>query len=270
MDVWKLIEIINNHNIIIYGTGYAARNFYAALQIRHLDHKVDCFAVTLHDKAEGTINGIPIKPAENVIHKKGTYICIAVHEAIKNEIEIYLLEHQNHNYIWVHPYIMELALGVPVEYHKKINTKKIIQHQNNHNYLFAVRYLAIEHYYKKNDFGFSLYLKALSLQCEKETAQKRLDRFKGLIDSWDKDGYQQEQDIWIDETYRLVDGTHRLSLACYHRMEEIYSTIFPYSDNYNKVMKDSHTLSMEVLMEHKFPAEELEILKKTQTIIRNQ
>lgn len=35
-------------------------------------------------------------------------------------------------------------------------------------------------------------------------------------------------------------------------------------------MKDSHTLSMEVLMEHKFPAEELEILKKTQTIIQNQ
>lgn len=269
-ECFKLIEIINNSNIIIYGTGYVARNFYTALQIRHLDHKVDCFTVTLPDKSKGNINGIPIKSIDNVIQTKGSYICIAVHEAIKDEIENYLIEHNIEKYIWVHPYIMELALGMPREYHRKIKTRNIIQRQGYNNYLFAVRYLAIDHYYKKNDIGYQLYLKALSLQCEQVTAQKRLERFIELIDSWRRDGYQQEQDIWIDETYRLVDGTHRLSLACYHVMEDIYCTVFPYSDNYDRVVKDTHILSMELLVKSGFSTQELTILKKTQAMIRKR
>ncbi len=270
MDVFKLVEIIKNHNIIIYGTGYAARNFYTALRIQHLEHKVDCFAVTVPDKAKGNIDGIPIKSADTVIYTRESYICIAVHEAIKNDIETYLIEHNIENYIWVHPYIMELALGMPIKYHKKMKTRDIVQSQSQDNYLFAVRYLAIGHYYKKNDIGYPLYVKALLLQCEKETAQKRLDRFIGLIDSWKRDGYQQEKDIWIDEAYRLVDGTHRLSLACYHMLEDIYCTVFPYSDNYDQVIKENHTLSMELLIENGFSAQELEALKRTQEMIRKQ
>lgn len=262
MDIGKLVHIIKNNEIGIYGAGYAAQNFYKALQIRNMDKHVKCFIVTDPEKAYGKLEGVLIKTVEDIVREKNIYICIAVHEAIKNEIEDCLLKCGLHNYVWVHPYIMELALGSPLEYHKQIEVRKILQQHCYDNYAFAIRYLAIENYYNKNNMGYDVYLKALNLQCETKTAVNRLQNFIRLIDDWDKNGYRQEQDILIDENNRLVDGTHRLSLACYHEMIHIYCTIFPYSDNYNKVVKESHFLSLDALRQSDFEQNELDALEK--------
>lgn len=268
MDTSKLIEIIENNDIAIYGAGYAAQNFYTALQIRNMQNQVKYFIVTDLEKAHKEVQGVPVKALKDVVHEKNIYICIAVHEAIKNEIEECLLKSNIEKYVWVHPYIMEIALGNPLEHHKQIEVRKIIQQHSYDNYAFAIRYLAIENYYEKNSIGYDVYLKALYLQCEAQTARKRLNNFIRLIDDWDKNGYRQEQAILIDQKKRLIDGTHRLSLACYHKMEYIYCDIFPYSDQYDKVVKKNHFLSMDMLKKSGFQPYELKALDEVQKRIR--
>lgn len=268
MNTAELIKIINENEVAIYGAGYAAKNFYTALKIRNMDKQVRCFIVTEPEKAQGLIEGIPVRSVKDIVEEKNIYICIAVHEAIRDEIEFILGKFSINKYIWVHPFIMELALGDPLEYHKHIEVKKIVQCQPYDNYAFAVRYLAIENYYNKNDKGYDIYLKAMNLQCEVETAKKRLESFVNLIKDWDEHGYQPKQDILIDESSRLIDGTHRLSLAVYHRMELIDCTIFPVSDYYSKMVKENHFLTMDTLKRNQFSSYEVGELEKAQAIIR--
>lgn len=268
MNTSELIEVIANNDIAIYGAGYAAQNFYTALQIRKLENKIRYFIVTDSEKQHGKIQGIPIKTVKDIVNEKDMYICIAVHEAIKDEIEKLLLELDMDKFIWVHPYIMEIALGNPLEYHKPIGIKKIIQQHSYDNYAFAIRYLAVEKYYEKNQIGYDVYLKALCLQCEVKTAQKRLNNFIRLIEDWDKNGYRQEQEILVDEKNQLIDGTHRLSLACYHNVPYIYCKVFPYSEDYSKVVKESHFITMDILKKSGFNLYELDTLEKTQKKIR--
>lgn len=264
MTTSELISIIQKQKIAIYGAGYAAVNFYTALQIRHLDNRVVCFIVTDVPKAQGELFGKPIKAADDVLNTEDIYICIAVHETLKSEIESYLLKHNVNRYAWVHPYIFELALGTLVKKHEKVQTNEILQHLSRDNYALAIRYLAIENYYGKNDVGYQIYLKALCLQCEQTTAQKRLQRFVNVIESWKENGYKEDSVIFIDEGKRLIDGIHRLSLACYHGINEIYCDILPYSDQYGKVVKETHFLSIEALRKNHFSAYEIEAIEKVQ------
>ncbi len=266
MNTSELMEIIADNEIAIYGAGYAAQNFYTALQIRNLQNQVKYFIVTDLEKTHREVHGVPVRALKDVVNEENIYICIAVHEAVKNEIEEYLLQSQIEKYVWVHPNIMEIALGEPLEHHKQTEVRKIIQQNSYDNYAFAIRYLAIENYYEKNTIGYDVYLKALYLQCEAQTAQKRLNNFISLIDDWDKNGYRQDRDILIDEKKRLIDGTHRLSLACYHEMEYMYCDVFPYSDKYDKVVKKNHFLSMDMLKKNGFLPYELEAIQKVQSV----
>ncbi len=268
MNTSELIDIIKSNDIAIYGAGYAAQNFYTALQIRNLERQVKYFIVTDPEKSYKEIQGIPVRAVKDVENEKNIYFCIAVHEAIKNEIEEYLSKSNIEKYVWVHPHIMEIAFGHPLEHHKSIEVRKIIQQHCYDNYAFAIRYLAIENYYKKNIIGYDVYLKALRLQCEAQTARKRLNNFIRLIDDWDKNGYRQDRDILIDENNQLVDGTHRLSLACYHEMKDIYCDIYPCSVHYSKMVKENHFLSMYALKKSGFSLCELEVLEKMQKKIR--
>lgn len=270
MNTAELISIIKDNDIAIYGAGYAAQNFYMALQLRDLDKRVKCFIVTDSGKAQGLINGIPIRAAVDVVKEKNIYICVAVHEAVKNEIEDNLSKLNADQYVWVHPNIMELALGTPLEFHKLVETNRIVQSQQYDNYAFAIRYLAIENYYKKNNAGYDIYLKALNLQCEPSTASKRLNNFIKLIDDWDKSGYRQEPDILIDENNRLIDGTHRVSLACYHETKCIFCTIFPYSENYSKMIKQNHFLTKYELEKNGFTQCEIKEIERVQETIRKK
>ena len=266
MKTTELIDIIKNNKIVIYGAGYVAKNFYKALKVRGLCDRVVCFIVSEIGNGVEELYGIPVKEAKDLINQKDLYICIAVHETIRNEIEEYLSKYDVDKYIWIHPYIMELALGEVIAYHKPVKIKEIMQDQkyDEYKYAVAIRYLAIENFYNKNNIGYQIYLKALNLQCEKETAKKRLNSFIRLITNWDERGYQEEYDILIDERKRLIDGTHRLSLACYHKMEWIYCNIFPYSPNYGQFLKKNHFLSIETLLENHFTVCELEALKEVQ------
>lgn len=261
MKLSELVDFIKKNDIAIYGTGFVAKTFYVTLEIWNLEKKVKYFIVTDEEKARGTLQGIPIRALKDIASDTEVFICIAVHEAIKDEIEIAILKQNRDNYMWVHPYIVKLALGELVEHHKKMAVSQLIRMEPQDNYALAVRHLAIENYYKKNDIGYGIYVKIFSIHYEVETARSRLKKFIDLIGDWDRNGYRQEKDILIDEKQRRIEGTHRLSLACYHKMEYIYCDIYPYSDNYNKIMKGGSYLSMKLLRNCGLNSSELNALE---------
>ncbi len=264
MDSAALVEKLSESRIAIYGTGYAADNFYRALQIRGLERKAICFAQTCTDEEKRTFKGLPVMSLDELSKTEDVLICLAVHEAIRDEIVKSFSERQIDNYVWVHPNIFELALGCPVKRGADIKVRDIIRNQGRNNYYFAVRYLAIGNYFERNNYGFDLYLKVLKLQCEDVTAEKRLTKFRELIANWVKYGYKEESSILLDEKYRLIDGTHRTTLAFYLKQEYIKADVFPASDHYYEVAKESDFLPADLLKKSGFKQEEINLMEAAQ------
>lgn len=94
-------------------------------------------------------------------------------------------------------------------------------------YDIIVRYLAIENYYKKNDFGFDLYRKMQAARVGKKWASESVKIFKTLILSYENNGYDTSSEIEIDKNINLVDGSHRMAMAIYHKSYQISCKIRP-------------------------------------------
>lgn len=268
MNVIDLLKIVGNNDIIIYGAGYMAQSFFGTLQMRNLDDRVLCFAVSDDKKTGGKIHDKPIRAIDGLLEREDTYVCIAVHEVLKDECIEYLVKHNINKYIWVTPYIFELALGSPLECCVKIDINDIISHQSYDDYHIAVRYLAIENYYNKNNIGYDIYYKAQCIISEANSAQKRLFSFIQLIAAWEKFGYKEEHRLILDNQFRMIDGAHRLSVAYYHNMKDIYCDIYPYSDGYNILVRENGLLSWQMLKEIGLQPYELEAIENTQNKIR--
>lgn len=79
-----------------------------------------------------------------------------------------------------------------------------------------IRLLAIENYYGENDFGWILYRKFRSRQLgNSQEVSKVEDSFKNLIRSYESNGYMTDSEIFLDKTYRLINGSHRIAMALY-------------------------------------------------------
>jgi hypothetical protein len=114
-------------------------------------------------------------------------------------------------------------------------------------YDIIVRYLAIENYYGKNEFGFVLYEKMQAARIGKES----LDKFKTLIQSYEA-GYQKDSCILLDSNLCLVDGSHRIALGLYHKMYEISCCIEPQSRDIQ--------YGIDWFIENKFSFEEINLI----------
>lgn len=85
----------------------------------------------------------------------------------------------------------------------------------------VVKYLAVENYYGKNDFGLELYRK-LQLKRVKEDWN---ERYIKLMKSFET-GIDMNSWIQVDLNYSIHDGAHRLALALYHGYEYVPINIF--------------------------------------------
>ena len=92
----------------------------------------------------------------------------------------------------------------------------------------VVRLLAIENYYKKNNFGFDLYRKMQNRRIGKDREEFYDIRFDNLIKSYDKNGYDNKSCIELDRGLSLIDGSHRLALGIYHEKYSISALVRPY------------------------------------------
>ncbi|MBO4823437.1 MAG: N-acetylneuraminate synthase family protein [Clostridia bacterium] len=99
-----------------------------------------------------------------------------------------------------------------------------------------IRYLAIENYYHLNNFGFKYY----NLMQARRVEQKKIiprymlnneDYFRKLIKSFEKHGFKKEFPIVVNKNLELVDGSHRLALALYHKIPTVPIVITDISVN---------------------------------------
>lgn len=268
MNTLKLLEIIANNDIAVYGAGFNAERFYKALQKNNLQHKIKCFIVT-NCKNNMQFYGKPVIKLEN-LKEEDIYICIAIHESARCEIEENLQKHNRTKFIWISSFLNELLFGEPQALHKKISTSYILRGQGADNFAIAVRYLVIDGFYKGMSECNDIYCKMFQYKCgNKETAQNRLNSFIKLIKNWDEVGYQENSETIIDEKGQFIDGMHRFTLACYHKMKFLYCTVFPYTSNYDEYMKHIASFSMKEIQEAGYTQCELDMILSTQQKIMN-
>lgn len=159
------------------------------------------------------------------------------------------------------------SLHRPVAFNHMYRVQEIIMQQNRvdgYNRLDTiVRLLAIENEYGQNDYGWKLYQKMQSkrVQNEQLTTEERVENFKQLIHSWERNGYEIESTIVLDNNLMLVDGSHRLAMSIYHNLEEINCHVIPQTCDVK--------YGVEWFVENDFSSEEIDhILEKADSIIQ--
>lgn len=89
-----------------------------------------------------------------------------------------------------------------------------------------IRILAIENFYKKNNFGFEIYnlMQKTRVKFNPNIPKYRADnqdQFINLIKSFEKKGYDEKFPIQLNKDLELLDGSHRLSLSVFHKLNSI-------------------------------------------------
>lgn len=97
---------------------------------------------------------------------------------------------------------------------------------NFNNAHFMIRYLAIDNYYKKNEFGWTYYNEmqrervANNNMVPKEMADNQKN-FELLIQSFERNGFLFDNPILVNNKIMLLDGAHRLTLALYFNIKQV-------------------------------------------------
>jgi hypothetical protein len=104
------------------------------------------------------------------------------------------------------------------------NTEKLLAYQYRKNmfnrYDIIIRYLAIEEYFGKNNYGYNLYKKmqekrGFSQRIDHKKVDDSLKKFLSLINNIQKNGLDECSAISISKNQELIDGSHRLATALY-------------------------------------------------------
>lgn len=91
----------------------------------------------------------------------------------------------------------------------------------------VIKYLAIEDYFGKNDYGFKLHQKLQALRQRQsggiDEGYELLSReaFRNLICSIEQNGWDDASEISVDSRLFLADGAHRLAASLYFGVSEI-------------------------------------------------
>lgn len=256
------IEFFRDKKLIIYGTGYVARMFYKALKLHGLKANIQCYAVSCAVEEVEIFDGVPVYSICDIVIDTNAVICIAVHEANKNEIED-MVKKFTTRYIWVYPYIYEFLLGKPLQ-------KKAVVHVENllncykEDLRLAVRLAAIEYHDNKNNYGAQYYVNAQMIHCGKDTSNKRLKQFMALVDGWKDYGYNRNFPITINSNGEVIDGDHRVSMAVYTGQKTICSDVYPSTIPVQEIHGNEAMMQRRTLMENGFTLKDIEILESIQ------
>ena len=268
----KLIEIflkeIENKKIAIYGSGYVGLLFYKAILRRKINSKIACFLQSKVDK-ENEINGITIKSISDLSTSEDIVICVAVHEAIRDEVIDNIKRNGFLNYYYVYPLIYDLLLGAPKDDNCLMPLMRIWNSSKN-NYALAVRYLVLEQYYGLRDDGYTIYKELFTKFSDVETAKKRLDKFIDLIKKFEENGYDFSKKIIVLDDGSLVDGYHRASLAIFNEMNEISCTIYSKSMRVEEIHSPQALLSKKCCLDLGIDNRIIQILEETNNRIDNK
>lgn len=89
-----------------------------------------------------------------------------------------------------------------------------------------IKLLAIDNYFKKNNYGFDFYKKMQDarMKTNKEIPIKNRQwekEFKNLIKSFEKNGYINNYPVELSKDFKVFNGSHRLCCALAFNVEKI-------------------------------------------------
>ena len=255
----ECLERLKQNQIVIYGTGHVGRKFLLALKKLGLESQIACFAKTTHAQPKENIEGIAVRSISEITGVDEDIVCLAVHSSIKDELIHELKKNNIRNYIWIYPYLYRMLLGAPVAENVAVDVDKM-KNACLKDYRMAIRWLAIEQYLGKNDDGYDLYIKGEALHCSRDTAEKRLHKFSGLIRNWIKYGYDSKHKVLISEDYEVIDGNHRVALAIYFGEKHITCDIYSLPDGVSQLHGEEAMLTKEILVHAGFSAREISVM----------
>lgn len=271
MDAETLLKYLSQKRFVIYGTGFVGRRFLSALKQHGLYENIACFTISeCVTGQDDMIEGIPVRGVSELDERtKDMLFCIAVHESLAKEIEKNLEKLQVKKYIWIYPFLYELSLGQPLKTNVLVNVDKILE-SNLNNYGLAVRYLAVEQFFGKNQIGYDLYVRFNTLYCTKETAERRLIKFCDLIKNWKENGYDKEKKILINSNYEILDGCHRITVAKYFGEKNVICDVFSNEISVVSLLGDKALLTEKGLKESDFCKGEQEILRAINRMLKGE
>lgn len=128
-------------------------------------------------------------------------------------------------------------------------------------YDMIVRLLAVENWHGQNDFGFDLYWK---MQQSRKVGdyQNAVVRFKELIQSYEKNGYDPKSEIVLDRNLHLIDGSHRMALALYYKHWNISCAVMPFDRKVNYGIK--------TFVEYGFTRQEIDIIRSRYEALKSE
>ncbi len=226
----ELLNEIRIRGIAVFGTGFVSERFTEGLRRYGLDDKIKCYLVTSefykNYKGKPVINIETSDYDDKALIDDNLLVCIAVHESNKASILRSLEKKGFREYTWIYPFFHEVCLGKPLKVDEEIYVSRLIKKCLG-DYRIAVRLLAIEACYGKNKEGLDIYVKAQSAHCRYDTAIRRFEQLKSLIQNWDLNGYDNKSRLIITDQDEMIDGHHRLTLAYYHGMDIIKVNVYP-------------------------------------------
>lgn len=105
------------------------------------------------------------------------------------------------------------------------------QHNGERDFLrydMIIRLLAVENYFGKNKYGFDMYSRMQGARVKPEYVSESVEKFKNLITSYEKKGYDNASEIELDNQLHLIDGSHRMALAMYYDIKTINAKVRAY------------------------------------------
>ncbi len=84
-----------------------------------------------------------------------------------------------------------------------------------------VKYMFIENYYGKNNFGKDLYIKLQQNRGNVKDPEKIVFKFNNFISSVEKNGYSSDSVVGVDRKFYLRDGSHRNAMGLYLGLKNI-------------------------------------------------
>lgn len=223
MNVDYVIDKIKTDYFVIYGNGYIAKRFYKILIKMGISENLYDVAVTEIKKDMIGVNGKKVKRISDI--KRNYLVIIAVHnidaEVMKDNLERLGFK----SYIWIYPYLFDLELGRPVRRDCAIDTITLLRGTTK-SYTPVIYYLTVNDYCNEKKYGGEVYIKLMNQYCEKETAKKRWLIFRKKIEQCQIDGFVQNDNVKVLESYNIIDGLHRLILAIFFREKYLRADVY--------------------------------------------
>lgn len=251
----KLLEV--NQIIYIYGAGKIGKKVLSLIKQNNQIDKVKGFIVSDKTGNPDYIETIKVIQIDELVDKDALILLSVTdvyQEEILNLLRIYgcenIIDAYKFSFININDHTDEVPDTIFID-----TRELLVQQYSNGKFNrldIIVRLLAVENYYHLNEYGFELYKKMQEMRIRAGYSDVSIKRFKGLIKSFEQNGYDCTTEIIVDSNLKLIDGSHRLALAIYYNIPKV------------KIMIDKESRNIDYGIEwfkHYFLKNECKIIK---------